>query len=100
MIELGAVVHVEYGCAARRKPLLDERIELLCQQVERHVAALEGVDQDQVVGVLAAVEEHASVTVEVAHAWRLDEPEIFFRRLDYAAVDLDGIDARLRHETS
>ena len=70
-IELGAVVHVEGGGAAGREALLDQRVEFLRQQVERHVAAVEGIDQDQVVGLLAAVEEHAAVAFEVAHARRL-----------------------------
>ena len=54
-------MHVEGGGAARRQPLLDQRVELLRQQMERHVAAMVGVDQDQVVEFLAAIEKHAAV---------------------------------------
>ena len=91
-IELGAVMHVERRGAARRQTLLDQGVELLRQQVKRDVAALEGIDQDQVVAVLAAVEEHAAVARMIAHARRFDHAEILLRGLDHAGIDLDGVD--------
>ena len=89
-------MHVEGGGAARREALLDQRVEFPGQQVERHVAAVEGVDQDQVVGLLVAVEEDAAVAFEIAHARRFLHAEILLRRRDHAGIDLDGVDLRRR----
>ena len=55
---------VEGGGAARREPLLDQRVEFPGQQMERHVAAAIGVEQDQVVELAVAVEEDAAVAGE------------------------------------
>src|SRR5262249_36390896 len=61
-IKLVAVVDVEGGGTAGREAMLDQRVEFPREKMKRHVAAAIGVEQDQVVELAVAVEEHPSIT--------------------------------------
>ena len=91
-IQLGAVMDVDGHRAVRRQMLLDQPEEFPGQQMEGDIAAVKGVAQDQVIGLLVAIEKDAAVAVEIAHALAFLDAEIFLGRGDDAGIDLDGVD--------
>ena len=79
-IQLGAVMDVDGDRTIRRQVALHQLEEFPGQKMERDVAAVKGVAEDQVVGLLVAVEKDAAVAVEIAHALAFADAEIFLRR--------------------
>src|SRR5262249_19746413 len=75
-IKLATVVHVEGSGAAGSETLFDQAIELARQEMERHISAAIGIEQNQIVALAVAGEENAAVAREVAYALALAQAEI------------------------
>ena len=68
--------------------------------MKRHIAALEGIDQNEVVRLFVPVEIDAPVALQIAHARRVKDAEIFFRRGEHTRIDLNSVDSDFRHEAA
>src|SRR5207244_10326920 len=97
VIELGAVVDVGGDGASRRDPLLEQRVEFFGEEMKWHEAAAIGIEQDEVVEALVAIEKDAAVAVEIAHPLGLAQAEILLGDVDYPPVDLDHVNCDIRH---
>src|SRR5580704_3556613 len=82
LVKLVAREDIEGRHALRRQAVTDKSVKLLRHQMKRNVAAGEGIDHDEVVGLAVAVQEHAGVALVQTRPARLTNAEIFLGDVD------------------
>src|SRR6202158_1313206 len=64
--------------------------------MEWHVAATEGVNQNEVIGFVGAGNKYAAVTFNHMHSWRFSDAEIILASRDDSGIQLHVIDYEVR----
>ncbi len=78
--------------------VLDDGVEFLGQQMERHERAAIGVDQDDVVFVLQLLQEQPSVAIGDMEVGLLLDAEIFLGEFQHGRIELDRGHLRVGQE--